>query len=99
MRPVELNTKYEIPVYNEFIVKNRDQFVNFLRQNDVQTRNSSPNFERVKYLKTIKNKKGFPNSKEVEENYVYLESGPGLKKKRIDEILKIINLFYKKNAK
>lgn len=99
MRPVELNTKYEIPVYNEFIVKNRDQFVNFLRQNDVQTRNSSPNFERVKYLKTVKNKKGFPNSKEVEENYVYLESGPGLKKKRIDEILKIINLFYKKNAK
>ena len=47
----------------------------------MQTRNSSPNFERVKYLKTIKSKKGFPNSKEVEENYVYLESGPGLKKK------------------
>ena len=38
MKPVELNTNYEIPVYNEFIVKNRDKFVNFLK-NDVQTRN------------------------------------------------------------
>lgn len=99
MRPIDINTKYEIPVYNEFIVKNRGQFVKFLKNHDVQTRNSSPNFERVKYLKTIKNKSGFPNSKEVERNYIYLESGPGLKKKRIDEILKIINLFYKKNAK
>ncbi len=99
IKPVQLNTKYEIPVYNEFIVKNRNKFANFLKKNDVQTRNSSPNFERVKYLKTVKNKNGFPNSKEVEENYIYLESGPGLKKKRIDEISKIINLFYKKNGK
>ena len=37
MKPVELNTNYEIPVYNEFIVKNRDKFVNFLKKNDVQT--------------------------------------------------------------
>ena len=59
MKPVELNTNYEIPVYNEFIVKNRDKFVNFLKKNDVQTRNSSPNFERVKYLKTIKSKRVF----------------------------------------
>ena len=96
IRPVELDTRFEIPVYNEFIVKNRDKFTKFLKMNDVQTRNSSPNFERVKYLKTKKNSKGYPNSIEVEKNYLYLESGPGLRKKRIDEIVKIIDLFYKR---
>ena len=36
------------------------------------------------------------NSKEVENNYIYLESGPGLKKRRIDEIIKVIEKFYTK---
>ena len=97
IKPVNLNLNYEIPVYNEFILKNRLQFANFLKKNNVQTRLSSPNFENVKYLNTVLNRNGYPNSKEVQNNYIYLESGPGLKKKRIDEIVKIIEKFFKKN--
>lgn len=96
IKPVDLDTRFEIPVYNEFIVKNRDEFTKFLKKNNVQTRNSSPNFERVKYLKTKKSPRGYPNSALVEKNYLYLESGPGLQKKRIDQIVKVIDLFYKK---
>lgn len=96
IKPINIDFNKEIPVYNEFIVKNRNKFSEFLKKNDVQTRLSSPNFQNIKFLKKIVDKNGYPNSKEVENNYIYLESGPGLKKRRIDEIIKVIEKFYTK---
>ena len=96
IKPINIDFNKEIPVYNEFIVKNRNKFSAFLKKNDIQTRLSSPNFQNIKFLKKIVDKNGYPNSKEVENNYIYLESGPGLKRKRIDEIVKVIEKFYSK---
>ena len=59
----------------------------------MQTRNSSPNFE-SKILKTIKIK-GF-NSKSRRKLRIFKWSGL---KKKVDEILNVINLFYKNDEK
>jgi perosamine synthetase len=96
IKPIKINLDFEVPVYNEFIVKNRKKFSDFLRRNDVQTRFSSPNFQNIKYLKTVLDKSGYPNSQEVEKKYIYLESGPGLTTKRIDQIVNVIEKFYNK---
>jgi perosamine synthetase len=96
IRPINIDFKNEIPVYNEFIVQNRNKFAEFLKKNDIQTRLSSPNFQNIKFLKKIVDKNGYPNSEEVENNYIYLESGPGLKKKRINRIVEVIENFYSK---
>ncbi len=94
--PININfMRGEVPVYNEFRVKNRDMLVNFLNKNKIENRLVSPNFERVKYIKQNR-KKRFPNSADYEKNNLYLTSGPGLDLKDLDEMVLVIKKFYTK---
>ena len=84
----------EIPLYNEFICKNRNNLANFLKKNNIETRKFYPNLNKVEYI-SIK-KKNYPNSKIFETNSLYLPSGPDLKLKEIKKTVRVIKNFYKK---
>ena len=88
--------KGEIPLYNEYKVYNRKKLVSFLLKNNIQTRLSNPNFQRVEYMKIIKDKLGLKNSVIPEKNFLYLPGGPNLKKTQIDKLAYYLNRFYLK---
>jgi perosamine synthetase len=84
--------KGEVPLYNEFICKKRSQLIEYLKKNDVESREFYPNFDKVKYMKIKKEK--FPNSRIYENSSLYLPSGPNLKLKEIKKTIKLIKNFY-----
>ena len=90
---IDLN-KGEVPLYNEYKVHNRKKLVSFLEKKNIQTRLSNPNFQRVKYMKIIKDKLGLKNSIIPERDFLYLPGGPSLKKKEIDYLSDCLNKFY-----
>jgi hypothetical protein len=84
--------KGESPLYNEFICKNRRHLMNYLKTNNIETREFYPNFDKVKYMKIQKGK--FPNSRIYQNNSLYLPSGPNLKLEEIKRTTKFIKNFY-----
>ena len=58
------------------------KLANFLEKNNIQTRLSNPNFERIKFMKIIKDKLGLKNSVIPERDFLYLPGVPNLKKKK-----------------
>ena len=94
--PAFINLKNgEMPLYNEFICKNRLKLINHLNKNDIETREFYPSFNKVKYMKFKKTQ--FPNSRIFENNSIYLPSGPNLKLKEIKRTVEVIKNFYEKN--
>ena len=89
--------KGEIPTYNEFICKKRLNLLNYLFKNGIETREFYPNFNKVEYIKFKKSR--FLNSEIYEKNSLYLPSGPDLKKKEIQKVVKYIRKFYEGNKK
>ncbi len=95
VEPAFIDLKHgEIPLYNEYKVNNRKKLVSFLSKNNIQTRLSNPNFQRVKYMRIKKDKLGFKNSIIPEKDFLYLPGGPNLKKKEIDKLAYYLNNFY-----
>jgi dTDP-4-amino-4,6-dideoxygalactose transaminase len=84
--------KGESPLYNEFICKNRRHLMNYLKTNNIETREFYPNFDKVKYMKIQKGK--FPNSRIYQNSSLYLPSGPNLKLEEIKRTTKFIKNFY-----
>jgi dTDP-4-amino-4,6-dideoxygalactose transaminase len=73
----------EVPVYIEVLCEHRDDLVNYLKKNKIQSRPFYPNISDAKYLES--NNK-FSNSQEYSDNGLYLPSGPEQK----DEDLKFV---------
>jgi perosamine synthetase len=78
----------ELPVYNEFLVKNREDWVSYLGDNNIETRSFYPSLNRAKYLCAFSGH--FPNSEKFESEGIYLPSGPGQLMSDIKRVIKCI---------
>ena len=91
---IDVDTKRgEVPVYVEALVKNRGSLVNYLNRYGVYPRLFYKSMSNVSYLK---NKESFINSDNFEKNGIYFPSGPGLKTKDQEFVIKKIRDFYKR---
>ena len=71
--PVNLN-KGEVPLYNEYLVDHRGQWIKRLETLGIQTRPFYPDMDKASYLPQISH--NFPNSRKYGSQGVYLPSGP-----------------------
>ena len=78
----------EVPVYNEFLVDNREQWINLLNERGVETRPFYPCIHKAKYLNVKKT--SFKHSQKYEQNGIYLPSGPGQTLDSIDSVIRCI---------
>lgn len=83
--PVNINNG-EVPVYNEFLVDNRQYWINKLEQSGIETRPFYPDIDKADYLEV--NSSNYPNSRKYGLNGIYLPSGPS---QPIDNILTVIS--------
>ena len=82
----------EVPVYVEAIVRNRNSLVKYLNKYGIYPRLFYKSMHNVAY---IKNSGKFKNSDNFEKNGIYFPSGPGLKKKDQEYVIKKIRDYYK----
>jgi perosamine synthetase len=84
--PIPVNISAgEIPVYNEFLVDNREHFVKVLLESGIETRPFYPDLDRADYLH--QGNREFPNSRRYGNCGVYLPSGPS---QEIDSVKSVI---------
>jgi perosamine synthetase len=83
--PVDLESG-EIPVYNEFLVEGRSQWIKQLGQIGIETRPFYPDMDKAYYL--TKKDQNFPNSKKYGLNGIYLPSGPA---QQLDNVLSCVD--------
>jgi len=86
--PVDLNVG-EIPIYNEYLVKNRSNWVDKLDANGIETRPFYPAMSDAKYLET--GNKKYTNSEVYSNCGIYLPSGPSQDILLIKKAINIIN--------
>ena len=86
--PVDLKSG-EIPVYNEFLVKNRERWEEKLADSEIETRSFYPSINSAHYIGQAKEK--FINSELFSKNGIYLPSGPDQKILSIKEVIRAIN--------
>ncbi len=97
--------KYNKPVYwfSNIIVKNKNKLKNFLKENNIQTRDifypihKQPCYKNTKLIKNMNN--SFPVSEEIYKEGLSLPSGYELKSSELNHIIFMIKKFYgsKKN--
>ena len=85
--PVDLDAG-EVPVYNEFLVENREIWTEKLADSGVETRPFYPAINSAHYLQQTKER--YINSEFFSNNGIYLPSGPGQKISSIKESIKTI---------
>ena len=85
--PVNMNNG-EVPVYNEFLIKNRTSIVKKALEKNIELRIFFPTISQATYIK--QNNKDLNNSKFFSRHGVVLPSGPGQK---IDNIYKCIKIL------
>ena len=72
--PVDIESG-EIPLYNEYLVDDRDNWVTKLLADGIETRPFYPSINAASYLKQ-RRYEAYPNSIRFENNGIYLPSGP-----------------------
>lgn len=83
--PVDINNG-EVPVYNEFLVNNRQYWINRLEKLGIETRPFYPDINQADYLEIpLRN---YPNSMKYGLNGIYLPSGPS---QSINNLLTVIS--------
>lgn len=83
--PVNINNG-EVPVYNEFLVNNRQYWINRLEKLGIETRPFYPDINQADYLEIpLRN---YPNSMKYGLNGIYLPSGPS---QSINNLLTVIS--------
>jgi len=85
--PVDLNAG-EVPVYNEFLVENREQWMTQLSANSIELRPFYPNINTASYLKQTKEK--YLNSEPYGKNGIYLPSGPDQSLENVEKVIDVI---------
>ena len=85
--PVDLKSG-EVPVYNEFLVENRESWIDRLERNGIETRPFYPDIDKASYLgvQAI----SFPNSREFSKKGIYLPSGPAKTLRSIGQVIRTI---------
>ncbi|WP_045212436.1 DegT/DnrJ/EryC1/StrS family aminotransferase [Desulfonatronovibrio magnus] len=78
----------EIPVYNEFLVNDRQFWIKKLDKQGIETRPFYPDINTAHYFNTSHSK--FKNSKNFSNNGIYLPSGPSQQDDNIEMVLKCI---------
>ena len=72
--PLDLETG-EVPLYNEYLVQDREIWIKKLQEFGIESRPFYPNINTAEYLSI--NDYHFPNSQPFAEKGIYLPSGPG----------------------
>jgi perosamine synthetase len=85
--PVDLKAG-EVPVYNEFLVKNREHWIDKLECHNIETRPFYPDVDKASYLGMTKHI--FPNSRRFSHEGIYLPSGPAQSDGAIGQVIKTI---------
>ena len=85
--PVDLNSG-EIPVYIEYLVDNREVWIEKLFDNGIETRTFYPAINAASYL--VKTKERYINSELYSKNGIYLPSGPDQSLSSIRKTIKTI---------
>ena len=85
--PVDLNDG-EVPVYNEFLVDNRQEWIEQLLVDGVETRPIYPNLNTASYLSN--DTKIYLNSEKFDKKGIYLPSGPDLLLSDVERVVNII---------
>ena len=88
--PVNLSSG-EVPVYNEFLVSNRDYWINSLANQGIETRSFYPNINTANYLGQSQDK--FLNSERFSKFGIYLPSGPNQEISSIKQTIKTIKIL------
>ena len=88
--PVDLEGG-EIPVYNEFLVEDRSQWIKRLDQIGIETRPFYPDIDKASYFK--QDGRDFPNSRKYESNGIYLPSGPAQPLENVDRVIKTLQHY------
>ena len=85
-------------VYGIVVKKNyKNKLVKYLNANNIETRDffvGMHNQPVLKKLELINNKEKFPNSDYLEQNGIYIPSGPDISKKEIKFVADTINNFF-----
>ena len=86
--PVNLDAG-EVPVYNEFLVENRENWMTQLSAKSVELRPFYPNINTAPYLKQTQER--YLNSEPYEKNGIYLPSGPDQSIKNAGKVIDVIH--------
>jgi dTDP-4-amino-4,6-dideoxygalactose transaminase len=80
----------QVPTYIEVLVEKRDELINYLYENGIQSRPFYPNLDSSTYLKSDNS---FPNSEKFCINGLFLPSGPGQSIGNINKVIDAIHKF------
>ena len=95
-KPIEVDLKAgEVPVYNEFLINNRSEWIKKLDKLGIETRPFYPNVNEASYLYD-NDKEVFKNSLPYQENGIILPSGPDQDYSSVDESIEAIKYLSQK---
>jgi len=82
----------EVPLYIEVLCEEREKIINYLSNNNIQTRPFYPDLDNAEYLK-VKNKH-FSNSKIFSSKGLFLPSGPDQKEENVHHVISLLHSYY-----
>ena len=88
--PVNLEAG-EVPVYNEFLIKNRTKWIQRLEADNIESRPFYPDLDKASYLG--EQYLDFPNSRKYGLEGIYLPSGPGQTIKNVYTCIEMLKLI------
>lgn len=82
----------EIPIYNDYIVKNIDKWLEFFKAKNIEVRRFYPSMDKMRYIEENKRENEIMTySVDFDERGLYLPSGPNADITRITQLIKDIN--------
>ncbi len=82
----------EAPVYIEYLVENRDEFIKKLKENGIDSRPFYPDLDKAKYFS--QGDREFPNSRRYGKKGIYLPCGPSQSMENVTKVIKVIREIY-----
>jgi perosamine synthetase len=93
MIPVKVD-KGEVPIWVEALIDgDRQQFMDYLKENGVEARRFLPSLNLSEYVNTS-NDNNFENSMNFDENGLFLPAGPSMSLESVDRVIELLK-FYK----
>jgi dTDP-4-amino-4,6-dideoxygalactose transaminase len=80
----------EVPIYIEVLCSDRNELMEYLSKNGIQTRPFYPDLDLAGYFMT---KSDFPNSRPFGERGLFLPSGPAQPLENIDYVIEVLKKF------
>ncbi|MDP6683391.1 MAG: DegT/DnrJ/EryC1/StrS family aminotransferase [Desulfobacterales bacterium] len=93
LRPIAVDIDNgEVPLYNEYLCFDRDNFVKYLDDNGIQCRPFYPDLDRAEYMGRQHSQ--FINSRKFEKYGVYLPGGAGIDDSQIKIVVQSIQKYF-----